>query len=375
MPRRVRGEGSIRKRPSGLWEARCYGPSGRRLSYYGHTQREARSKLQDALHQMRLGAFAEPDRQTLAEFLASWLHTIQPTIKHSTHHSYSAMVAKHLADSRLARTPLLKVTPQAIQYHLRERQNVGYSARTVQYLRSILRQALGLAVRWGMVARNAAALADSPRVPKHEIEPLTPEQARRMLDTARSDRLYALYAVAVGLGMRQGEILALRWPDVDLGAATLSVRGTLTWRSGGGWEISEPKTERSRRVTSLPAPCVAALREHKVKQLEERLIAGQRWQDNGLVFTTKIGTPLNQSRLLKEFRALLESAGLPRIRFHDLRHTCASLLLAQGVGPRQIMELLGHSQIGLTMDTYTHIMPDLKREAAEAMSEVLWGTE
>ena len=221
-----------------------------------------------------------------------------------------------------------------------------------------------------LVPRNVAALTDAPRHRPREIEPLTPEQAKTLLATVADHRLGALVTVAVGLGLGQGEALGLRWEDVDLDAGVLSVRQTLD-RAGTTPRFGEPKTRRSRRSISVPDVVTTALRRHRTRQLEERLAAGARWRDSGLVFTTTIGTPVDRGRLHKIFKAMLRSAGLPDIRYHDLRHTAATLLLAQGVDPRTIMETLGHSQMSLTLNTYAHVMPALQREAAAKMDAIL----
>lgn len=173
-----------------------------------------------------------------------------------------------------------------------------------------------------------------------------------------------------GVERRQGEALGLRWDDVDLDAGTLTIRKSLQ-RVDGELQLVEPKTAKSRRTVALPDVAVSALRAHRVRQIEERLLAGSRWNDTGLVFTTTIGTGLDGRNVTRQFQKLLEDARLPRQRFHDLRHTCASLLLAQGVHPRVVMETLGHSQVRLTMDTYSHVIPQLQREAAGRIDAIL----
>jgi integrase len=204
------------------------------------------------------------------------------------------------------------------------------------------------------------------------VSPLSPDEARCFLEAIRGDRLEALYLVALGAGLRQGEILGLAWADVDLEHATLTVRNALQ-RVDGRLVLVEPKSVTSRRVVALPIIVVDALRAHRTRQREDRLLAGWRWQDDprGLVFTTTIGTPMDGIAVTRRFQALLAGAGLPRQRFHDLRHACASLLLAQGVAPRVVMETLGHSQISLTLNTYSHVIPALGREAANRMDEML----
>jgi integrase len=246
----------------------------------------------------------------------------------------------------------------------------GLSPRTVQYHHAILRRALGQAHRWGLVSRNVAKLVDPPRVRRPEIRPLTPEQARTLLEAARGDRLEALYTVALAVGLRQGEALGLRWDDIDLDRGWLTVRNALQ-RLGPGWQLVEPKTARCRRTIALPSVVAAALQSHRTRQLQERLWAGARWQENDFVFASRIGTPLDGTNVTRRFQQLLRRSGLPRQRFHDLRHACASLLLAQGVHPRVVMETLGHSQVGLTMNTYSHVIPALQREAATQMDAVL----
>jgi integrase len=199
---------------------------------------------------------------------------------------------------------------------------------------------------------------------------MSPEQARAFLDLVRGDRLEALYTVALAIGLRQGEALGLQWNDIDLDTGTLSVRHALQ-RIGGKLQLVEPKTRLSRRTIAMPPIVVTSLRAHRARQLQERLWAGSRWQEGNYVFASRIGTPLDGTNVTHGLQATLIAAGLPRQRFHDLRHACASLMLAQGVHPRVVMETLGHSQISLTMNTYSHVIPSLQREAADRMEEVL----
>jgi integrase len=208
------------------------------------------------------------------------------------------------------------------------------------------------------------------QVRRPEVKPFTPDEARLFLEVIRGDRLEALYSVALAVGLRQGEALGLRWGDIDLNSGTLRVRSALQWLYGKPHFV-EPKTERSRRSIALPRVAIDALRPHRTRQFEERLIAGSSWQEHGLVFATTVGSPIHPRNLVRHFHRTLEKAGLPKKRFHDLRHTCASLLLAQGVQPRVVMEILGHSQISLTMDTYSHVIPALTREAANHMDAIL----
>jgi integrase len=354
VTKRARGEGSIRKRPDGLWEARITLDSGKRRSFYGRTQTE------------------DPDRQTLAEYMAVWLEdTVKPTVRISTYQLYEYIVRVHIAPSNIGRIRLVKLTPQIIQRWINEKAASGLAPQSVRAFYRTLHVALELAVRWNMIPRNPATQAAPPRAPRSDIHPLAPEQVTVLLKAAEGDRLYALYAVAVALGLRQGEILALRWQDVDLDGGVLNVANSLRWVHGQPM-LLEPKTKSSARRITLPAMIITILRQHRVRQLEDRL-QSQRWVDQDMVFTLKNGNPINASNVVARFKALLAKAGLPDMRFHDLRHTAASLLLAQGLPARMIMETLGHSNISITMDTYAHILPQMRREVADAMERILKG--
>ena len=221
-----------------------------------------------------------------------------------------------------------------------------------------------------MVSRNVAKLVDPPRVPKHEITPLTPEQARQLIESAVDDRHLALYLTALGTGLRQGELLGLRWEDVDLDAGRLRVRHTLA-NVKGTLTLLEPKTDRSRRTVMLADAVVTALRAHRTRQRMERLVSGSRWVDSGHVFTTLHGTPYHAATITRAFQAALTRAGLPRCRFHDLRHAAATFLLAEGMTLEDVKNLLGHSSITLTSNTYGHVLEQRQRQVARAMDAVL----
>jgi integrase len=225
-------------------------------------------------------------------------------------------------------------------------------------------------MRFGLIGHNVAALVRPPRGPRYEVRPLDPDEVRHLLRAVRNDRLEALYVVAVTLGLRQGEILGLSWADVDLGAGRLQVRHALQ-RFDHAYHLVEPKSARSRRTLLLPLAARSALERHRRRQEEEQSQAGELWQDHGLVFTTAIGGPLDSTGVTAALQRHLARAGLRRQRFHDLRHACASLLLSRGVSPRVVMEMLGHSQISLTLDTYTHVLPSLLSDAAGQMDDLL----
>ncbi len=374
--RRGQNEGSIYKRRDGRWAAVVklgYKDGKRwRKSFYGTTRREVQERLTAALRAHQRGLPVVPERETVGQFLQQWLtECVKPGVRPRTHEGYAGHVRLHIAPA-LGRVRLGKLSPQDVQRFLNTKLGEGHSPRTVQYMHAVLRRALGQALKWGMVARNVATLVDPPRVERPEVQPLSPDQARAFLAAVQGTRLEALYSVALAVGLRRGEALGLRWTDVDLDTGTLKVRTSLQ-RVDGRLQLVEPKTARSRRTIALPQSAIIALRHHRVRQLQERLLAGQRWHDTGMVFTTTIGTPLDPRNVYRHFQRALAEAGLPRKRFHDLRHTCATLLLAQGVHPRVVMDILGHSQIALTMDTYSHVIPTLQREAAGRMDALLAG--
>ena len=244
------------------------------------------------------------------------------------------------------------------------------SPANVHYVHRTLRRALGQAERWRLVTSNAAAVVTPPRAEKVEMHTLTAEQVRRLLEVA-PERDRPLYLLAVSTGMRLGELLALRWADVDLDGGSLRVVATLRHLSGEPATFAAPKTPRSRRRVELSESVVAALSAHKVATIAERWHAGQLWGDHDLVFPNLLGRPRGSSNIVRAFHPLLERAGLPQARFHDLRHTAATLMLGRGVQPKLVSEMLGHASIAITLDTYSHALPSMHREAAQVMEDLL----
>jgi integrase len=257
-----------------------------------------------------------------------------------------------------------------LQRLYKDRQGAGLSATSVHHLHAVVHRALDQAARWGYVARNVADLVTPPRMTRLQVHAFSPEESRTLLDAAQGNRLEALYVLALSTGMRQGELLALKWADIDLDGSMIQVKATLQ-RTRDGFAFLEPKTAKSRRQVALTRAAVAALRRHKVSQLEERLRCPY-WQDAELVFASEVGTPIEVSNLIRRsFQPLLAGAGLPRIRFHDLRHTAATLMLGQNVNVKVVSEMLGHSQIAVTLDLYSHVTPTMQRQAVEALDAVL----
>jgi integrase len=378
VSRRGNGEGSIRKRDDNRWETRLYvtarDGSRQRVSIYGRTRGEVQQKLHEAQEEHERGALPVGPSPTVAAFLTQWLEAARATVRPKTYVSYEGTVRLHLVP-HLGRLQLRKLTPAQVQNVLTLKSEAGLSARSVRYVLLVLRIALGQAERWGLVSRNVATLVDGPRVPYRAVSVLTPAQCRTLLEAARGDRLEALYVLTVSLGLRRGEVLGLRWSDIDLDARRLAIGAALQRITGEGLRLVETKTARSRRVVTLPDVCVAALRAHRMRQLQDEQLAGSRWVETGFVFTSGIGTPLDTDSVGRKLRRLLLDAGLPAVRFHDLRHSAASLLLAQGVAPRVVMDVLGHSQISVTMNTYTHVAPSLVDAAAAAVDRALAGPD
>lgn len=374
MTRRGPHEGSIYQRQDGRWEGAVHMgyENGKRVRRFriGRTRAEVVAKLAIVLKARDESRPVPNQREKLGPFLRRWLDEVaKPTIRASTYDSYDDIVTLHLIPG-LGRIAIAKLTPAEVQAFLNTKSASGLSPRRIQYIHAVLRRALVTAERRGLISRNVAKLVDPPRVMRHEIRPLTPEQARALLDANRDDRLWALYVTALATGLRQGELLALRWEDVDLERRRLSVRGTLA-RVAGKLAVLEPKTERSRRTIGLPEVAISALRAHRTRQLTERLVAGKRWVDSGHVFATTIGTPIEAAAVTRSFQRVLVRAELPRSRFHDLRHAAATFLLAQGFTLEDVKNLLGHSSIVLTSNTYGHVLEQRQEQVAAGMDAAL----
>jgi integrase len=373
-PRRGNGEGSICRRKNGAWQGALRLPDGRRKYVYGESREEVRRKLNTAIHALETGTLSDSRGIAVGEFLDKWLEeVVRPNVRPWTFAGYEVHVRLHLKPT-IGTVPLDKLSPMHVQRLMNQKIAEGLRPKTIRYIRGTLRSALNHGVRWGLISRNAAALVASPRVEQYEIKPLTPVEARTLLQSLRGDRLEALYSVALTMGLRQGEALGLRWHDVDLELGYMRISKQLQ-RIDRRLQLVEPKTSRSRRSLAMPRAIVVGLREHQNRQEAERRLAGDRWMEGGFVFTTPEGKPLDGTAITKQFHRHLERAGLAQRRFHDLRHSCATLLLVQGVSPRVVMDVLGHSQIGLTMNTYSHVIPELRREAADRMDHLLGGLD
>jgi integrase len=373
MAKRGNGEGSIYPHKRGgvkvgyrgsYWVDTAEGPKRRYIT--GETREDVAEKLAKAISDRADGLVFDAGSTTTGEYLTRWLSdSVRGTVQGSTYRSYGRVVDGHLVPG-VGRVKLAKLRPDHIRRLYRSMLDAGKATRTVQYAHALLKRALAQAVMDGLIPRNAAEAVRPPKLKRDEIQPLNADQVRALLNAA-DERSRALYTVAVRTGMRPGEILALRWSDVNLEAGTVQINRAL---SEG--EFSTPKTPRSRRRISLSPATVAALKAHRKRQLEERIAKAGLWEDHGLVFPSSVGTPKSQRNLNREFKNAAKRAGLPdHFKLYDLRHTCATLLLSRNVHPKYVQELLGHASIALTLDTYSHVIPGMDGGTGGAIDEAL----
>jgi integrase len=365
--RRGKGEGSIYRRQDGRWAAEITIEGRRRKTLYGRTREEVREKLFVAQHEKRQGLLRTGPRQTVKDYLNYWLDDIHRTeIKLSTYALYRHHLDKHLIPA-LGHIQLQKLTADQVQAFCAQKLRENLSTGVVRLQFTILSLALKDAVKRKRLAVNVCDVVTIPRLIKHAWQFLNREQAFHLLEAAKGSRLDCLLTVALTTGMRLGELLALRWDDIDMDRCLVQVRHSVRYIQGFGVRESEPKTERSKGSITLPQFVIDALKQHHTSQLEARLKAGATWQEQGLVFPNMYGRYLNRTKLYSLFNKVLKEAGLPHIRFHDLRHSTATLLLSMGVPAKVVQEILRHSNIGTTLNTYAHVLPEMHREAMDKM--------
>jgi integrase len=375
MGKRGNGEGSIWRRKSGGWCAQytVYTSEGRkRRTIYGKTRQVVAAKLSKALADREGGLTFDAGAMTVGEYLARWLsHSVRDTVSQKTYERYESIVRVHLSPA-LGRIRLKALTPDHVRGLYREKLDSGLAPRSVLHIHRTLSKALKQATDDGLIPRNASASVKPPQARREEMQPLSRDQVRTFLDTVKGDRMEALYVLAVTSGLRQGELLALKWEDVDLEGTNpmLEVRRSLS-ETRGRRSFVTPKSGRGRHLR-LSKRAVSALRVHRKRQLEERVRKAGLWEDHGLIFPSEVGTPMSGRNLYRAFKIRVKRASLPQtLRFHDLRHTCATLLLRQGINPKFVQELLGHADISLTLNTYSHVLPDMGDAAAGGMDAAL----
>jgi len=342
----------------------------RRISRVARTEREAIKLLQRLRQEHDEGRLAHGRPPTLARFLAEWLEGRRPSLRPRTYDGYSTVIRSRIVPV-LGHLTLDKVTPAALAAAYGQLLARGLAPRSVVHAHRLLHRAFEDAVKWGLLPRNPCDLVEPPHAPRPAIHPFTVSEVATLLAACADDPIGPLVTVAVLTGLRLGELLGLQWGDIDWERGELSVVRAVQRVTGRGLVVVEPKTASSRRRVPLPPQALEALRQQRRRQAAQRLAAGPAWADGQWVFTTAVGTPLDPSDVHAAYRRLLARAGLPPRRFHDLRHTTATLLLTDGVHPKVVASLLGHSTIQLTLDTYSHVTPTLAREAAERLGALV----
>lgn len=399
-PKRGNGEGTVAKRPDGIWVGQVM--LGRKANgkpdrpkVYGNTREQVRRQLAKLKREYDEGKRIDPakERQTVAEFMATWLDAARTSTRPQTWAGYAHIIRNHIVPA-LGRQKLKDLRPDAIQRLYADKlstpqqtnHNKPLTPLTVRKIHIVLHRALEMAVKWDYIARNPADAADRPSVPTRDMQALDPAELNRLIDCAladgerpgygdwqaRSAKQWAmLWMLAIHTGLREGELLALAWSDLDLDRGTLTVRRNLVRTRNHAPTFGEPKSHTSRRTISLPAVTIQALRAHKARQAEDHLSAAD-WADYNLVFCTHVGTPLMRRNVLRAFKLALERAGLPAsVHFHDLRHAHATLMLRAGVPIKTASARLGHSGISITGDLYQHVAGDMDMDAASRAAAIL----
>lgn len=385
MGKKANGEGSIylikTGKNKGLYGASITSADGKRRYFYGKKRQDVYEKMQAALREKEQGVMVDASRQTVEQYLRYWLeHSAKDRIRPRTYERYEQYVRVHILPT-LGKVKLQSLSPQHIQTWKSKKLKEGLSPTTVRTMHVVLHKALSDAIKLGLVSRNVTEMVSPPRKARQEMQVLTANQARQFLDAAKGEPDEALFIVALATGMRRGELLGLKWQDINFQEGILRVRRTLNriptvlGEGAGSLVESEPKTMQSRRSIVLPAFALEALQRQKLVQTKWRQNAGDAWEEHGYVFTTPTGRYIHPNTLYARFKALLKKAGLPDIRFHDLRHSVATQLLSSGVHPKVVQEILGHSQISMTMDIYSHVLPTMHQDAMDKLHRAFLGKD
>lgn len=368
--RRARGEGSVFQRKDGYWVVQIELGDGKRKQYYLKTQKEAVEKLRKAQRELEQGTLVTGPQQTVKQYLEYWLEEVhKPSLKISTYVKYRKLINSYIVPA-LGHLKLEKLTPQLVKSFYNQKAKDGLSAKTINSIHGVLHKALDNAVLWNLASRNVCDVVSPPRLVKPKKQSLTMEQAHRLLESVRGHRLEMLLTLALTTGLRRGEMLALRWADVDLERRTVAIERTVDYIPRYGYVENEQKTAAGRRVVLLPFFVVDMLKQHRIEQLEARLKVGSAWEDRDLVFTDLSGGYFNPRYLEKLMRKVVAEAGVPHITLHGLRHSAATLLLSMSVPLKVIQEILGHSSYSITADIYTDVLPSMQREAMDKWDDV-----
>lgn len=339
------------------------------------TKKDAQKYLTAKLREMDLGIFIKPASITVNEVLDRYLSEVaKQTLRERTFDNYEALLTSHIRP-KIGLKRLCDLQAYEIQKLYNGMVEAGYASRTVGHAHSVLNLAMKQAVKWGMIFQNPCELCELPRRQKAEMKCFTVDEVRCFLETAKKSNYYTLFLLAIQTGMRPEEYLGLQWKDVNLEDGVLSVRRALIARKGGGYYFEDTKTKQSRRSINLSANLVSELRRHRRTQLEQKMKIGADYESLDLVFATNTGSPLDHSNLAERiFKGLRDEAGLRKIRLYDLRHTTATLMLSAGENPKIVSERLGHASIVLTLDTYSHVLPTMQKDATDRLEKLMFGT-
>ena len=367
--KRGNNEGSIHRRESGTWRAQVT-LEGRRLSHTANTRRECQDWIRETLGQIDYGLTFASTQITFEDYLENWLSSKKASIKHTTWIHYSHLAHIYIIPS-IGKFKIRDLNPNRIQslYNRLIAEEIGI--HTVRKIHTVMHSALAHAVKTGLISRNPASATIPPSIPPKEMKFFDESQIIQMLVTAKGHRWEALYHLAVTTGMRQMEILGLKWTDLDLTKQTIKVKRQLVRPDGKAIKFTSPKTKFGRRNIDIGSKAVMILRGHHERQLSERNTAGEKWEEHDLVFTICTGGPIHPRNLLRNFKKLLQDAGLPEIRFHDLRHTAASLMLNHGIPLIIVSRRLGHVRPSITLDVYGHLIPTMHSEVAQLMEDLI----
>ncbi len=358
---RSHGEGTISQRKDGRWQAQISLGGGKRRTYYGKTKAEVREKLRVAVNEQKQGKLALSSNQTVKQFLEDWLENFHKSgIGYNSYDIYQSIIKNHVIPA-FGYTKLEKLTSRQIDMFYSEKLRNGYAAETVRAMHRMLHKAFGDAVRWKVVSHNVFDDVKAPKAEESEKQILTEQQAKKLLEVARGHKLEAMLTLAVATGMRQGELLGLKWDDIDFEKRIISIRRTAYRVTGKGIVVDDPKTAVSKAKIMIPQFVVDALVLHKARQEDIKLGSGDKWHENGLVFCNHFGKFWAAQHVGKLFKDLLREAKLPDMRFHDLRHSAATILLGMGIHPKLVQSLLRHSNIAQTMK-YSHIIPSMQQD-------------
>lgn len=367
---RGRKEGSISKRPNGHWRAQISEEDGHRISRDFKTKPEAQEWLRDMQNQLNKGYDYQGGKGSLGDYLTEWLDTSRLSLRDMTICHYEQVIRIHILP-RIGSIHLADLSLIKIERFYSELIQAGIGIRTVRIVHAILHRSLGKAVHYGLLMVNPAHGAALPKYQHAEMQVLDESQVVQFLVAAYGSNYEALYYLAINTGMREGELFGLRWPDLHWNNGVLNVQRQVQSVPGKGKVFLEPKTRAGRRPIKLGEGVLQKLRIHKEHQARQKTIAGNRWKENDLIFPTRIGTPEDPGNLGKDFLRTLEKAGLPKIRFHDLRHTAASIMLNRGVPAIVVSKRLGHANPSTTLNIYAHLYMESQDEPARIMDEIL----